>query len=109
MMIGIDFVDTMKAFMEDDDTDIVVMIGQLGGSFEEEAAHYYHSLAHKKPVISFVAGDGVPFGHKMGYAGDIITKGHISVQDKRDAMSASGMIVVNRISQIHEELQKLVG
>ena len=109
MMIGIDFVDTMKAFMQDDNTDAVVLIGQLGGSFEEEAAHYYQSLTNKKPIIGFVAGNAVPLGHKMGYAGDIITKGNISVQDKKDAMSASGMIVVNRISQIHEELQKLVG
>ena len=109
MIIGIDFVDTMKAFMQDDNTDIVVLIGQLGGSFEEDVAHYYQSLDIKKPVISFVAGDAVPFGHKMGYGGDIITKGHISVQDKKDAMSDAGMIVVNRISQIHEELQKLAG
>lgn len=109
MMIGIDFVDTMKAFMQDDNTDAVVLIGQLGGSFEEEAAHYYQSLTNKKPIIGFVAGNAVPLGHKMGYAGDIITKGNISVQDKKDAMSASGMIVVNRISQIHEELQKLGG
>ena len=108
MMIGIDFVDTMKAFMQDDNTDAVVLIGQLGGSFEEEAARYYSSLKNKKPVIAFVAGNAVPLGHKMGYAGDIITKGHISVHDKTEAMSASGMIVVNRISQIHEELQKLV-
>ena len=108
MMIGIDFVDTMKAFMQDDNTDAVVLIGQLGGSFEEEAARYYSFLKNKKPVIAFVAGNAVPFGHKMGYAGDIITKGHISVHDKTEAMSASGMIVVNRISQIHEELQKLV-
>lgn len=107
MMIGIDFVDTMKAFMQDDNTDAVVLIGQLGGSFEEEAARYYQSLKHKKPVIAFVAGNAVPLGHKMGYAGDIITKGHISVYDKTEAMRASGMIVVNRISQIHEELQKL--
>ena len=109
MMIGIDFVDTLKAFMQDESTDAVVLIGQLGGSFEEEAAHYYQSLKNKKPIIGFVAGNAVPLGHKMGYAGDIITKGHISVQDKKDAMSASGMIVVNRISQIHEELQKFAG
>ncbi len=109
MMIGIDFVDTLKAFMNDDDTDIVVLIGQLGGSFEEEAAYYYQSLERKKPIISFVAGDAVPLGHKMGYAGDIITQGYVSVQDKKEAMSNAGMIVVNRIGQIHEELQNLVG
>ena len=109
MMIGIDFVDTLKAFMNEDDPDAVVLIGQLGGSFEEEAAYYYQSLEHKKPIISFVAGNAVPLGHKMGYAGDIITQGYVSVQDKKEAMSKSGMIVVNRIGQIHEELQKMAG
>ena len=109
MLIGIDFVDTMEAFMNDDATDAVVLIGQLGGSFEEYAAKYYKALERKKPVICFVAGDAVPFGHKMGYAGDIITKGHISVQDKKDAMIDAGMVVVDRISKIHEALQGLAG
>ena len=93
--------------MNDDATDAVVLIGQLGGSFEEYAAKYYKALERKKPVICFVAGDAVPFGHKMGYAGDIITKGHISVQDKKDAMIDAGMVVVDRISKIHEALQGL--
>lgn len=107
MLIGIDFVDVLEHFMNDDETDAVVLIGQLGGSFEEAAARYYKALSRKKPIISFVAGDAVPFGHKIGYAGDIITKGHISVQDKKDAMLDAGMIVANRINGIHEELQKL--
>ena len=109
MLIGIDFVDVMEAFMQDPETDVVVMIGQLGGSFEEYAAKYYKSLPQKKPVVGFVAGNAVPFGHKIGYAGDIITKGHISVQDKKDAMGDAGMIVVDRISKIHEVLRELAG
>lgn len=107
ILIGIDFVDTLELFMADEGTDAVVLIGQLGGGFEESAAKYYKSLACKKPIISFVAGDAIPFGHKIGYAGDIITKGHTSVQDKKDAMNDAGMLVVDRINSIHEELQKL--
>ena len=107
MLIGIDFVDALEAFMKDDATKAVVMIGQLGGTFEEVGAQYYKGLSAKKPVIGFVAGDAVPFGHKMGYAGDIITKGHITAQDKKDAMLDAGITVVNRISDIHRELQKL--
>ena len=71
MLIGIDFVDTMEAFMNDDATDAVVLIGQLGGSFEEYAAKYYKALERKKPVICFVAGDAVPFGRFFLCGGDI--------------------------------------
>lgn len=107
MVIGMDFVDVLEEFMSDDKTDAVIMIGQLGGTFEENAARYYKSLGAKKPLIGFVAGDAIPFGHKMGYAGDIITKGHISVQDKKDAMQDAGIIVVNEINAIHCKLQEL--
>lgn len=107
MIFGMDFVDVLERFMKDDNTDAVVMIGALGGTFEENAAEYYRSLTHKKPIIGFVAGEAIPFGHKMGYAGDIITKGRISVQDKKDAMNAAGITVVNNINAIHEKLQEL--
>lgn len=107
VLIGIDFIDALKAFHEDPNTKAVVMIGQLGGAFEEVAAEWYYNCPHKKPVISFVAGNAIPFGHKMGYAGDVMTKGYISVQDKKDTLSASGIIVVNHINDIHKELAKL--
>ncbi|MGN0913614.1 MAG: succinate--CoA ligase subunit alpha [Alphaproteobacteria bacterium] len=109
ILIGMDFVETLEQFMADKDTDAVVMIGQLGGTFEEVGAGYYKNLCdkNKKPVIGFVAGNAVPFGHKMGYAGDIIAKGHVTAQDKMDAMTDAGMIVVNNINAIHTELQKL--
>ena len=107
VLIGMDFIDVLSAFHEDDKTKAVVMIGQLGGAFEEVAATWYKNLPHKKPVIAFIAGDAIPFGHKMGYAGDIMTKGYISVQDKKDALSAAGIIVVNHINDIHYELAKL--
>lgn len=109
ILIGMDFVETLERFMADENTDAVVMIGQLSGTFEEVGAGYYKNLSdkHKKPVIGFVAGNAVPFGHKMGYAGDIITKGHVTAQDKMDVMTDAGMIVVNNINSIHNELQKL--
>ena len=107
MLIGMDFVEALEHFMEDKNTKAVVMIGQLNGNFEEIAAKYYKSLIKKKPVIGFVAGDAIPFGHKMGYAGDVITNGYASSQDKKDAMADAGMIVVDRIKSINEELKKL--
>ena len=107
MLIGVDFVETLKRFHEDDQTKAIVVLGRLGGTFEEVAAQYYKSLEHKKPVIAFVAGNAIPFGHKMGYAGDVITKGSISTQDKKDIMEEAGMIVVDNINDIHKELAGL--
>lgn len=107
MLIGIDFVEVLDLFMKDENTDAVVMIGQLGGTYEEVGAAYYKSLEYKKPIIGFVAGNAIPFGHKMGYAGDVVTKGHITAQDKQDAMDEAGIIVVNNINEIHKELKKI--
>ena len=73
----------------------------------DKACRSYKNLKVKKAVVGFVAGNAVPFGHKMGYAGDVITKGHVTAQDKQDAMSDAGIIVVNKINNIHVELMKL--
>jgi succinyl-CoA synthetase alpha subunit len=107
VLIGIDFIDAIQEFHNDPKTDAVVLIGQLGGAFEEAAASWYKGLENKKPVIAFIAGNAIPFGHKMGYAGDVITNGYISVQDKKDALSDAGIIVVDHINDIHIELAKL--
>lgn len=107
MLIGIDFVDTLKLFHQDNATKAIVLIGQLGGMFEEAAADYYKHLKNPKPVIAFVAGSAIPFGHKMGYAGDVITRGRVSTQDKKDALEDAGMIVVDNINDIHLRLSEL--
>lgn len=107
MLIGMDFVEVLKLFHTDKDTKAIVLIGQLGGTFEEAAAAYYKTLDNPKPVIAFVAGNAIPFGHKMGYAGDVITRGHISAQDKKDAFAEAGMIVVDNINDIHLRLAEL--
>lgn len=108
MLIGIDFVEALERFQNDDETKAIVLIGQVGGTFEEVAARYYKNCAHKKPVIGFIAGNAVPFGHKMGYAGDIITNGHITAQDKKDAFADAGIIVVEKINDIHAKLAEIV-
>ena len=107
MIVGTAFEDILELFHKDTNTDAIVMIGQMGGTFEEAGAEFYKHLKHRKPVIGFVAGNAVPFGHKMGYAGDVITNGSITVQDKRDAMTKAGMTVVDSINTIHDELAKL--
>lgn len=107
MIIGMDFIEVLDAFSRDDETKAIVMIGQLGGNFEELAAKHYKEKGYNKPIIGFVAGNAVPFGHKMGYAGDIIANGHVTAQDKKDAMADAGIKVVKRINEIHEELGKI--
>lgn len=107
MMIGIDFIDTIDLFQKDEETKAIVLLGRLGGTFEEDAAEYYKQQNYKKPIIAYVAGDALPFGHKMGYAGDVITQGPISAQDKKDAFAKAGITVVNSINEIHQELLKI--
>ena len=107
ILIGVDFIDVISAFNHDDETKAIVMIGQLSGPFEEAAAEWYKRQHNKKPVIAFVAGDAMPFDHNMGYAGDILTNGYVSVQDKKDALADAGMIVVNSVSDITKALVSL--
>ena len=107
MIIGMEFEEILQKFHEDEETKAIIMIGQHGGTFEEAGASYYKTLKNKKPIIGYVAGNTMPSGSKIGYAGDIITNGHITVQDKKDAMTDAGITVVNRISEIHEELLEI--
>ncbi|MBR6663488.1 MAG: succinate--CoA ligase subunit alpha, partial [Alphaproteobacteria bacterium] len=94
-------------FHQDTETKAIVMIGQMGGMFEEATADYYKTIKNPKPIIAFVAGSVIPFGHNMGYAGDIMTGGQVSAQDKKDALSDAGIIVVDNINDIHLRLQEL--
>ncbi len=106
LLIGEDFIKIIKKFHEDKATKKIVLIGQMGGFFEEEAAEYYASIKNKKPMIAYVAGTTIPHGTQMGYVGDFIA-GAKSVEQKEDALRKSGMIVASKISQIHTELLKL--
>lgn len=108
MVIGSDFVDIVKDFMEDDETKVIVVIGTLGGRFEENLAEYYAKLKVKKPIIGFVAGNSSASGYKMGYAGDIITRGYITAQDKKDTMADAGIITIDQINMLHKELLNIV-
>lgn len=109
MMVGTDFIDVLKAFHEDKNTDVIVMVGKIGGQFEEVAAEYYKTIPNKKPIVAFVAGSAVPFGHDMGYAGELLSYGKHTVQDKIDVMRKAGIIVMDNSNDIHKELQKIIG
>ena len=107
MIIGTDFCEPLRRFMDDDETAAVLLIGKADNAYEQLISEYYAAIDNKKPVIAFVAGEALPFGYSMGYAADIITHGRVTVADKKRIMRQSGIIVVDQMNQIHKALQEL--
>lgn len=107
-VIGSTFVDLLKLFKEDDETDAVVIIGEIGGTAEEEMAEYVRS-DFKKPIISFIAGATAPPGRRMGHAGAIIAGGKGTAAEKKAALSAAGVTVVENPADIGITVKKVLG
>lgn len=104
---GTNFIDALMAFNEDPDTYAVVMIGEIGGSAEEEAAEWIQANM-TKPVVGFIGGQTAPEGKRMGHAGAIISGGKGTAADKIKAMHAAGMEVAETPSVIGETLIKVI-
>jgi len=104
---GTSFIDCLRMFEEDQQTDSMVMVGEIGGTAEEEAAEYIKSDV-TKPVVSYIAGVTAPKGKRMGHAGAIISGGKGTAQDKFKALESAGVGVVTDLNLIGSKLKELL-
>jgi succinyl-CoA synthetase alpha subunit len=104
---GLDFIECLTMFEHDQDTDVIVMVGEIGGTAEEEAAEFIQTAVHK-PVVSYIAGASAPVGKRMGHAGAIISGGKGTAEDKYKALENAGVRTVRTLAGIGEAVNKIL-
>lgn len=103
-----DFVDCIEMFLQDDETESIIMIGEIGGDAEEKAAELIKSSKIKKPIVSFIAGVTAPEGKRMGHAGAIISNGQGSAEDKLEALQSAGVTITRSPADIGKTMFELL-
>lgn len=105
---GSSFIDILELFLADNDTDAIIMIGEIGGSAEEEAAEFIKYNKIKKPMVGFIAGRTAPEGKRMGHAGAVILGGMGTAQGKLDAMKSAGFTLADSPATIGRAMANLL-